>query len=146
MSKQSKKKSTKKRKKSSHLSLSKILNRNKVNINLEANYIMKRALNHETKIVSLLGLILFSTETGDAWILDPKDGLSLCLLKNGEEQEFNIYESTSELKIEWNSNYDIEDEKFIIYSPTGQIKTIIGYPTEKILEIISLTELENSKN
>ncbi len=104
MAKQSKKK---KRKKKSHFSLRKILTRDKINIQWEANYIINRALNHETKIVSLLGLVFFSTDTGDSWILDTKDGLSLCLAKNGEEQEFNITQSATEFKIEWNSNYDI---------------------------------------
>lgn len=143
MGKQSKKK---KRKNNSQFSLHKILSRDKVSIKWEANYIINRAFNHKTKIVSLMGLILFSTDTGDAWILDPKDGLSLCLVKNGEEKEFNINETASEFKIEWTSNYEIEGDKFIIYDPSKQIKTIIGYPTKEIQEAIRLINLENSKN
>ena len=42
-----------------------------------------------------------------------------------------------EFKIEWNSNYEIDGDKFIIYSPSGQAKTIIGYPTEKIQETVN---------
>jgi len=39
-----------------------------------------------------------------------------------------------------------EEDKFIIYTPSGQIKTIIGYPRKKIQNTIRLIELENSKN
>ena len=36
----------------------------------EARYIQRRAAGHESRIVSIGQLVLFSTETGDAWLLD----------------------------------------------------------------------------
>lgn len=106
-----------------------------VNIIWRVNYIINSASNREDKVVSDLGLVLFSTKTGDAWIIDPTNGLSLCLMKNGEKQDFNISESDSDINIEWNSKYTIVDDEFIIYSQTGQFNTILDYPINKIQKI-----------
>ena len=40
----------------------------------EVCYIQKRAAERDGRIVTVSQLILFSTETGDAWLLDPSDG------------------------------------------------------------------------
>ena len=42
----------------------------------EVRYIQRRAADHDGRIVTVGQLILFSTETGDAWLLDPADQLA----------------------------------------------------------------------
>ena len=42
----------------------------------EVRYIQQRAANHDGRIVAIGQLILFSTETGDAWLLDRTDLLA----------------------------------------------------------------------
>src|SRR5258708_2748231 len=37
----------------------------------EVRYIQRRAADHDGRIVTIGQLVLFSTETGDAWLLDP---------------------------------------------------------------------------
>src|SRR6266446_405213 len=37
----------------------------------EVRYIQRRAADHDGRIVTVGQLVLFSTETGDAWLLDP---------------------------------------------------------------------------
>src|SRR5436190_24003172 len=39
----------------------------------EVRYIQRRAADHDGRIVTIGQLVLFSTETGDAWLLDPGD-------------------------------------------------------------------------
>ena len=39
----------------------------------EIDYIQRRAAEHDGRFVTLGPLILFSTDTGDAWLLDPAD-------------------------------------------------------------------------
>ncbi len=85
-------------------------------------------------------LIFFSTETGDAWVLDCEDELALCLAKDGEEQSFTIIDTPAQFSIDWNSNYYIDGEKFIIIEPSGKIRTIIGYP---IMQILQTSKTEN---
>src|SRR5438093_11137152 len=41
----------------------------------EVRYIQRRAADHDGRIVTVGQLVLFSTETGDAWLLDPADRL-----------------------------------------------------------------------
>jgi hypothetical protein len=50
----------------------------------EVRYIQQRAANHDGRIVTIGQLILFSTETGDAWLLDRTDLLAARLAQNGE--------------------------------------------------------------
>src|SRR6201982_4283446 len=42
----------------------------------EVRYIQRRAANQDGRVVTLGRLILFSTKTGDAWLLDPADPLA----------------------------------------------------------------------
>jgi hypothetical protein len=39
----------------------------------EVRYIQRRAADHTGRVISIGQLILFSTKTGDAWLLDPSD-------------------------------------------------------------------------
>jgi hypothetical protein len=80
--------------------------------------------------------VFFSTETGDAWVLDPEDNLALCLSRDGEEQDYTIYESPTDFRIEWSASYQIEENRFIVYSQFGEVKAITGYPTKAILNVI----------
>jgi hypothetical protein len=112
------------------------LNREQISILGETNYIISRAQHYDSRVVSLGSLIFFSTETGDSWMLDYNEGLALCLAKDGEKQPFRIVETSDKFTIEWNATYQIEGDKFFVISNSGQAKTIIGYPTEEILNAI----------
>jgi hypothetical protein len=37
----------------------------------EVRYVQDRAAEHDSRVVTLPQLLLFSTQTGDAWLLDP---------------------------------------------------------------------------
>jgi hypothetical protein len=104
------------------------------NIISEANLIIKRAQNYDSRIVTLGSLIFFSTDTGDAWILDPEDRLALCLARDGEKQSFHISETPTSFVIEWNADYRIESGTFIVVERSGRIRTILGYPVAEILQ------------
>src|SRR6202011_214031 len=49
----------------------------------EVRYIQRRAADHDGRIVTVGQLVLFSTETGDAWLLDPADRLAARLARDG---------------------------------------------------------------
>ncbi len=55
-------------------------------------------LKKEGKIVRLGELLLFSTETGDSWILDIYDKKAICLMKNFEKQVYKIIDTPKQLK------------------------------------------------
>ena len=127
----------KKRKKSKNRNIQRqILNRKQISITGEAKYIISRAEQMDSRVITLGPLIFFSTETGDAWMLDPEGQLALCLAQGGEAQSYNITETIDNFNIEWKAKYQIEGDIFIITEQSGKIRTILGYPTKEILRSI----------
>jgi hypothetical protein len=99
----------------------------------EVRYIQRRAADCDGRIVSIGQLILFSTETGDAWLLDSADRLAARLAKNGESEPIHIEETDTSFTIGWEGRYRIEGSSFV-YSDrdTGRVGTILGYPVDKL--------------
>jgi hypothetical protein len=58
----------------------------------EIRYITRRAAEHDGRVVTIGQLTLFSSETGDAWIIDREDHLALRLARQGDPEPFHIEE------------------------------------------------------
>lgn len=102
----------------------------------EARYIISLAKKSDARIVTLGSLLLFSTETGDAWMLELGENLALCLARDGQEQPFTIKEDSEQFAIEWNAQYSIDGDAFTVIEASGQIRTILGYPTVYISNVV----------
>src|SRR5258708_40161799 len=50
----------------------------------EIRYIQDKAADHDGRMVTIGQLILFSTDTGDAWLLDVTDHLAARLARDGD--------------------------------------------------------------
>jgi len=124
---------SKKKKNNHNKQQTKVTVLNELNINKEIEYILRCIKNNDSKIVKLNELLLFSTDTGDAWILDIDDKKAICLMKNFEKQSYNIYDTPKQFVIEWKYKYIIENETFIIVDDF-EMKEIIGYPIKEICE------------
>ena len=74
----------------------------------EVRYIQRRAARHDGRIVSIGQLILFSTETGDAWLLDPSERLAAQLAHDGDPEPIHIEETDASFAIGWKGHYRIE--------------------------------------
>jgi hypothetical protein len=59
----------------------------------EVRYIQRRAAKHDGHVITIGQLVLFSTETGDAWLLDPSDQLAARLARDGAPEPFRIEEN-----------------------------------------------------
>ena len=79
-------------------------------------------------------MILFSSDTGDAWLLDWQDKSALCLARGGVKQEFNITETEQRFAIEWTSGYEIIGDVMRFRDTSGKAVSIQGYPTAVILQ------------
>ena len=112
------------------------LSREQVNLQGEAEYIVSRAAEYDARVVTLGPLVFFSTETGDAWLLDPSEQLALCLARDGDPQPVNIVESAGRFAIDWKMSYQISGDRFTVADPSGQSRTIIGYPLREITRAI----------
>ena len=103
----------------------------------EVRYIQRRAADYDSRIVTIGQLILFSTKTGDAWLLDPADQSAARLAREGESEPIHIEETNTTFAIGWKGRYHIEGPAFI-YSDedTGRVATILGYPTDKLTQAV----------
>ena len=99
-------------------------------------YIQHRAADHDSRIVTIGQLVLFSTQTGDAWLLDPADRLALRLARDGESEPVHIEETDTTFAIAWKGCYRIDGSAFV-YSDleNGRTTTILGYPIDKLAPI-----------
>jgi hypothetical protein len=89
----------------------------------DVRYIQRRAAKHDGRVVIIGQLVLFSTETGDAWLLDPSDQLAARLARDGDPEPFHIEENETTFTIEWKGRYRIEGTALVYMDrETGTIQ------------------------
>ena len=111
--------------------------RRQSSIQEEISYIVQRARERAVHIVTLGQLLFFSTDTGDAWLLDPEDGLALGLAREGSQLPANVVETEQSFTIEWTHDYRINGALFLVSNRQGGAgTTIMGYPTDAIAQAI----------
>ena len=97
----------------------------------EVRYILRRAAEHDGRVVTIGQLTLFSSETGDAWIIDRDDRLALRLASQGDPEPFRIEETDTSFAIDWKGHYRIEGPAFVYTDrDSGRTTTVLGYPTD----------------
>jgi hypothetical protein len=101
----------------------------------EIGYIQDKAADHDGRIVTIGQLILLSTDSGDAWLLDVTDHLAARLARDGDPEPIHLEETDTSFAIEWKGHYRIEGAAFVYADrDTGRVTTILGYPTQKIAQ------------
>lgn len=102
----------------------------------EVRYIQHRAAEHDERIVTVGQLVLFSTETGDAWLLDTLDHLATPLARDGNAEPIHIEDTDTTFAIEWKGRYHIEGRTFVYLDDRGgRLTAISGYPTQKLARL-----------
>jgi hypothetical protein len=102
----------------------------------EIDYIQSRAAEHDGRLVTVGPLVLFSTETGDAWLPDPADHLAARVARDGDPEEIYFEETDSSFAIGWKGNYQIDGDAFVfIDRDTARVTTILGYPTRRLAQL-----------
>jgi hypothetical protein len=113
------------------------LSRERFHLNAEIRLIQHRAAEHEGRVVGLGSLLLFSTNTGDAWILDPADQLAARLARDGDPLAVYVEESESKYAIGWQGHFRIDGDLFEYEDNEAPHKvTIHGYPISLLLQMI----------
>jgi hypothetical protein len=104
----------------------------------EVRYMQRRAADRSGRIVTIGPLLLFSTESGDAWILDPADRLASLIAKDGVSTPVHIEETDSGFAVGWQGGYEISGAAFVFADrESGRVTTILGYPTQRIVDRIA---------
>jgi len=102
----------------------------------EVHYIQRRAAEHDERIVTVGQLVFFSTETGDAWLLDTLDHLAARLARDGDPEPIDIEDTDTTFAIGWKGQYRIEGRTFVyVDGHTGRVTAISGYPTQKLAQL-----------
>jgi hypothetical protein len=102
----------------------------------EIKSIQRRAAAYDARFVTVGPLVFFSTETGDAWMLDPSDQLAARLARDGDPEPIEFQETDTDFAIGWKGNYHIEGRAFIYADrEAARIITILGYSTAKIAQL-----------
>ena len=101
----------------------------------EIRYIQHRAAEHDGRFVTVGPLALFSTDTGDAWLLDSEDHLAVRLARDGDPDEVYFEETDTRFAIGWKGEYRIDGAAFVyLDKDSGHLVTILGYPVRRIAE------------
>lgn len=103
-----------------------------MNIKKEIDYIISRAKKEDSRKVQLGGLLLFSTRTGDAWILDIEDNLAICLMHGKEKQNYKIIDTPTQFGFDWDYKYFIDKDCFITIDKKGMERKTYGYPVNDL--------------
>jgi len=99
----------------------------------EVRYIQGKAADHDGGIVALGQLVLFSTETGDAWLLDVADQLAARLARDGDPEPIHLEETDTTFAIGWKGHYRIEGSAFVYTDKDShRVTCILGYPRQQI--------------
>ncbi len=107
-----------------------MLNRPRLRLADEIRYIQRRAAAQDGRIVTVGQLVLFSTETGDAWLLDPSDHLAARLARDGDPESIAFEETDSSFQIAWPGSYRLDGPAFVYTDRhSRRVSTILGYPT-----------------
>ena len=102
----------------------------------EIDYIRSRAAEYDGRLVTVGPLALFSTATGDAWVLDPIDHLAARLARDGDPEEVYFEETDTNFAIGWQGNYQIDGDAFVyIDRDTARVTAILGYPTRRLAQM-----------
>jgi hypothetical protein len=103
----------------------------------EVRYIQNKAAAHDSRVVGLGQLILFSTETGDAWLLGVSDQLAVRVARDGAPEPIQLQESDTSFAIGWKGQYRIDGAAFVYRDrETGRVTAILGYPTQAIARAV----------
>src|SRR6201993_2027848 len=101
----------------------------------EIAYIQDKAADHDGRMVTIGQLILFSTDTGDAWLLDVTDHLAVRLARDGDPEPIHLEETDISFAIEWKGHYRIEGPAFVYADrDTGRGSAFLGSQTKNLAQ------------
>jgi hypothetical protein len=101
----------------------------------EVDYIQGLATEHRGRVVTFGQLVLFSTETGDAWLLDTSEHLATRVARDGDPEPVQIEDTETTFAVAWKGSYRIEGSAFVYMDrASGRTSTILGYPTQHLAQ------------
>lgn len=98
----------------------------------EISSLVARCARGEGVVIGLGDFVLFSTTTGDAWLLEAFSDGALNLMRDYEPADYWIGEDGERVEVEWQGSYQLRGADFITDALPGAPRMVRGYPTEAI--------------
>jgi hypothetical protein len=112
--------------------------RESLNLAKEVRTIQRRAADQDGRIVSIGPLVFFSTNTGDAWMLERADHLAVRLARGGDPLPVLIEETEDRFAIGWQGRFYFDGDAFVYEdNESGRLTAIHGYPVKQLLRAIN---------
>ena len=96
--------------------------------------------------------LLFSSEEGDAWLLEPTEGLVANLMWQGKQNPLRIIESDEQVGIYYDGHYEMGEYRFsVVIDEPDQLKELIGtrtifsYPTSDLKRLETIAKNVSAK-
>lgn len=100
----------------------------------EVEKIQEKAVAKDATMISLGVFILFSTEDGDAWLLEVTDMDAIQVAAGGEKIAVEIEENPETIEINWTHKFTVKNRKFVLTAYKDKSEEIKeGYPAHSIL-------------
>lgn len=104
----------------------------------EVRTIQHQAAEHDGRIVRIGPLVFFSTDTGDAWMLEPADHLAAKLAVGGDPLPVLIEETEDQFAVGWQGRFHFDGDTFVYEdNESGRLSAIRGYPVKQLQRVIS---------
>lgn len=105
----------------------------KVTVRQAIDEIAQEALNKLEKIKVLGVFVLFSTNTGDAWLLEVTDKDAIRIANKGKMCALELDENPETIMINWSHKFSIANKKFVTTAYRNKRKSEYeNYPVAKI--------------
>ena len=106
-------------------------------VKIEVEKIQESAKGGKAAVLALGVFVLFSTATGDAWLLEVTDMDAIQVARGGEKLTVQIEENPETIEINWTHKFDIKNKQFILTSYKDKSEEIREeYPAHAILSTV----------
>lgn len=106
-------------------------------VKFEVEKIQASAAAGKATVLPLGVFVLFSTATGDAWLLEVTDMDAIQVARGGEKLTVEIEENPETIEINWTHKFEIKNKKFILTSYLDKEEEVReDYPAHTILSTV----------
>ena len=104
---------------------------------IEVEKIQEIASAKKAAVLALGVFVLFSTTSGDAWLLEVTDMDAIQVAQGGEKIAVQIEENPETIEINWTHKFDVKNKKFVLTSYKDKSEEIReDYPGHTILSTV----------
>jgi hypothetical protein len=106
-------------------------------ITREIEKIQRAAADKKSTIFTIGVFILFSTEAGEAWLLEVTDMDAIQVASAGEKIPVEIEESAETIEINWTHKFAVKDKKVVLTSYKDNLEEMReDFPAHSILSFV----------